>query len=62
LIRIKTDKTKDNLMIFHSAYIRCACCDYLHSLLLSVCDNPTNDPKGWHFSPMGKFFTEILIR
>ena len=45
LVRIKTDQTKYDLMIFQSAYIRCACCDYVHSLLLSVCDNLINDPK-----------------
>ena len=45
LVRIKTDQTKDDLMIFQSAYIRCACCDNVHSSLLSVCDTLNNDPK-----------------
>ena len=60
LVRIKTDQTKDDLMIFQSAYIRCACCDYVYSLLLSVCDNLINDPKEYNFSPAGNFFLRNL--
>jgi hypothetical protein len=60
LVRIKTDQTKDDLMIVQSAFIRCACCNYVHSLLLSVCDNLINDPKEYYISPMGKFFLRNL--
>ena len=59
LVRIKTDQTKYDLMIFQSAYIRYACFKNVYSLLLSVCDSLINDPKGWHNSPKGNFLRNL---